>query len=47
MEKKLYVMPLCEVVVFGCNDLMHVQSPSAEEFPGGPSGAPSRRSPVF
>ena len=42
MEKKLYVMPLCEVVALESNDLMHVQSPSGEEFPGGPSGAPAR-----
>ena len=47
MKKKLYVMPLCEVVTLKSTDLMHVQSPSGEEFPGGPAGAPLRKTPVL
>ena len=41
MEKKLYNSPLTEVENVS-TELMHLNSPSQTEFPGGPSGAPAR-----
>ena len=42
-KKKQYICPLVEVAHFETESLMHVDSPSNTEFPGGPIGAPSRR----
>jgi len=41
MKKKLYNSPLTEVINVSA-ELMHLNSPSQTEFPGGPSGAPRR-----
>ena len=41
MEKKLYNSPLIEVMNVSA-ELMHLDSPSQTEFPGGPAGAPKR-----
>ena len=45
MEKKMYSSPLTEIMNVSA-ELMHLNSPSTTEFPGGPSGAPTRRTPV-
>ncbi len=42
MEKKLYNSPLTEVENVISTELMHLNSPSQTEFPGGPAGAPKR-----
>ena len=50
--KKLYIFPLTEVMNVSA-ELMHLNSPSTTEFPGGPAGAPRswkepiHRTPVF
>ena len=46
MNKKQYVMPLIEVVNLEGDDLMHLMTPSGEEFPDGPAGV-RHRTPVF
>ena len=47
MTKKQYIFPLVEVVHFETESIMHVDSLSNTEFPGGPAGAPARKVDVF